>query len=338
MNFVTGGTGLLGSHLLFKLISEHQKVRAVYRDEHRLNRVYQLFEYYRPADGKELFEQIEWCMCDILDVVQLEKVMKGCTTVYHCAAMISYNKKDFLDMMKINREGTFNIVNISLLLGIEKVCFVSSTSAVSVNEENRKAPLIEANKWVQTTETSGYAISKYSAEKEIWRGIEEGLNAVIINPSVIIGPGIWEESSLTIFKLISNKFRFYTKGGNAFVDVRDVVNSMFILTEDKSIYSERYLCTGHNLLFYELFKLISKELNQPPPSIYANTFLSKLAQSADWFKGLFTGKRTLTGETVRTSRKITEYDSSKLKAVTGRDFYPIEETIRNTVQGRLSNH
>lgn len=335
MIFVTGGTGLLGSHLLYRLATEGKSIRAIYRNKQRIDKVRKIFNFYDAPNAEKLFKQIEWVECDVLDILSLTDTMKGCSFIYHCAAVVSYNKDDFFTMMKINREGTANIVNIALEQEVEKLCFVSSTSAVALNEDNRKAPLIEANKWVQSTETSGYAISKYSSEKEIWRGIEEGLNAIIINPSVILGPGNWEESSLTIFKLVSKGFKFYTTGSNAFVDVRDVVKSMTLLM-DSEIKNERFLCTGTNVSFKDLFDLIAKRLNVPPPSIKATEGLSKLAQAMDWFKGLFTGKRILTGETVRTSMSNTTYDSSKLLAVIHIQFTPLNDTIDNAVKGRIS--
>lgn len=334
MIFVTGGTGLLGSHLLFQLTAEGKSVRAIYRNFDHISRVQRLFEYYNPKDGKMLFSQIEWLECNVLDVVTLEESMMGCSQVYHCAATVSFQKKSFHSMMKINREGTANLVNVALTLPIEKFCFVSSTSAVAKDETKPNAPLIENNKWVQSDQTSGYALSKYSSEKEVWRGIEEGLNAVIINPSVIIGAWSWDESSMTIFKTIANGFKYYTKGSNAFVDARDVVKAMFLLMES-SISSQRFLCTGTNVSFRELFNLIAAALNKKAPSVEAGMFLSQIARYADYFKSLFTGERVLTKESVRSAHSITSYDSSKLLNAIDFQFTPLTETIENAVKRRI---
>lgn len=334
MIFVTGGTGLLGSHLLFQLTSEGKSIRAIYRNFDAISRVQKSFDYYNPKDSKQLFELIEWVKCDILDVVTLEEVMIGCTDIYHCAATVSFRKKDFHSMMKINREGTANVVNVALTLPIRKLCFVSSTSAVAKDETNPRLPLIESNKWVQSDQTSGYALSKYSAEKEVWRGIEEGLNAVIINPSVIIGAWSWDESSMTIFKTIANGFKYYTKGSNAFVDARDVSKAMVMLM-NSSISSERFLCTGTNILFRELFNQIAVSLKQKPPSIEAGIFMSHLARIADSLKSIFTGKRVLTKESVRSAHSITSYDSSKLVKAIGFKFTPLKYSVENAVKGRI---
>lgn len=334
MIFVTGGTGLLGSHLLFQLTSEGKSVRAIYRNFDAISRVQKLFDFYNPNSSQDLFKQIEWAACDVLDVVTLEEVMTGCNQVYHCAATVSFRKKSFHSMMKINREGTANVVNVALGLPIEKFCFVSSTSAVAKDELKPNLPLVESNKWVQSDKTSGYALSKYSSEKEVWRGIEEGLNAVIINPSVIIGAWSWNESSMTIFKTIANGFKYYTLGSNAFVDARDVARAMILLM-DSPISKQRFLCTGTNVSFRELFNLIAATLNKKAPSVQAGVFLTHLARIADGFKSIFTNKRVLTKDSVRSAHSITSYNSSKLLSAIDFQFTPLKETVENAVKGRL---
>lgn len=334
MIFVTGGTGLLGSHLLFQLTSEGKSVRAIYRNFDAISRVQKLFDFYNPTASKQLFSLIEWKACDVLDVITLEEEMTGCTQVYHCAATVSFRRKHFHSMLKINREGTANMVNIALTLPIERFCFVSSTSAVAKDDIKPNLPLVESNKWIQSDHTSGYAITKYSSEKEVWRGIEEGLNAVIINPSVIFGAWDWEESSMTIFKTIANGFKFYTSGSNAFVDARDVSKAMFLLMES-SISKERFLCTGTNVSFREVFNLIAASLNQKAPSIQAGKLLSHFARFADGIKCIFTNKRVLTKESVHSAHSNTTYDSSKLLKAIDFQFTPLRDTIENAVKGRI---
>lgn len=334
MVLVTGGTGLLGSHLLYHLIRDGQTVRAIFRSEEKQKMVKCVFESYDSSHASELFEKIDWVRADVLDIPSLAPVFEGIEIVYHLAGVVSYARKDFNRMMKVNREGTANIVNYALKFGVKKFCHISSTSAVSINYEDRKAPLIEANKWVQTTSTSGYAISKYSAEKEVWRGIEEGLNAVIINPSVILGAGVWGQSSLQIPALAAKGFPFYSKGTNAFVDVRDVVFCM-IESIRQDLPSDRYLCTGNAIAFRDLMNLFADELKMKRPRWKANRFLSKTALFLDFIKGLFTHKRTLTTESIKTAFSTTYYDSSKIKKALNFEFRSIEETVRFTVEGRL---
>lgn len=335
MILVTGGTGLLGSHLLYQLVKDGEQVRAIFRNENRKEKVRKIFAFYDAQNANLLFEKIEWVKADVIDIPSLENIFEDITEVYHLAAIISYARKDFNRMMKVNREGTANMVNFSLKHGIQKFCFVSSTAAVSINPEDRKAPLIEANKWIQTSSTSGYAISKYSAEKEVWRGIEEGLNAFIINPSVIMGAGIWGESSLQIPQLVAKGFPFYSRGINAIVDVRDVVYCM-VRGMKEDFPSDRYLCAGHSVSFHELMNQIADRLNVKRPKWKAHQSIAQIALFLDFIKGTFTGKRILTKESIETAYSKTYYDSSKIKKTFQFEFRPIKETIDFLVKGRMN--
>ncbi len=335
MIFVTGGTGLLGSHLLYNLSKQDVAIRAIYRDQSKIDQTFKIFQFYAPESAELLFSKIEWLQCDVLDVITLEECMQGCDLVYHCAAIVSFDRRDFFKMMKINRQGTANIVNVALDLKIKKLCFVSSTSAVSSDIDHPNSPLVEKNKWVQTPETSGYAISKYSSEKEVWRGIEEGLEAVIVNPSMIIGPGNWDESSLKILRTISKGFKFYTAGANAFVDVRDVAEVMIQLMHSE-IKNQRFLVAGTNISFKSFFDKVAIHLGIKSPSILAGPFLSAIACNLSWFLGLFTGKRTLTKDSVRSAQSTTIYSSEKLLlALNDFQFRSIDETIENAVKGKI---
>ncbi|MGV3629936.1 MAG: NAD-dependent epimerase/dehydratase family protein [Bacteroidota bacterium] len=335
MILVTGGTGLLGSNLLFELSASGGPVRAIYRDASKIGTVQKLFRKLDPELGETRFHKIEWVPCDVLDVVTLEEAMTGCDYVYHCAAQVSFRRRDFTSMMKINRQGTFNLVNIALDLKIKKLCYVSSTAAVGkVQQPDGHDYVVESNKWTQSPNTSGYSISKYSAEKEVWRAMEEGLRIVIINPSVIFGPGNWEESSLTIFRTLAKGLRFYTKGSNAFVDVRDVVRAMVSL-QNSEISGQRFLCTGTNIRFYDLFLLIAKELKVKPPAIFANRFLCQVAWRLVAISELVGKRPTLTRESVNSSQSHTQYDSSKLVKALDFKFTDLRETIAYTVKNRL---
>ncbi len=334
MILVTGGTGLLGSHLLFALTSRGNQVRATYRNPSKIEFVKKVFAIYTKERAEEYFSKIEWVIADVLDISSLEIAFQDVDIVYHLAGVVSYEKKDFAKMMKVNREGTANMVNFALDFGVKKFCHISSTAAVSINYEDRKAPLIEANKWVQSTKTTGYVISKYSAEKEVWRGIEEGLNAVIINPSIIFGAGDWTESSLKIVGLAAKEFPFYSTGANAIVDVRDVTECM-IQSVEKDIPSDRYLCTGNMISFRALMNLLADEMNLKRPKWKTTSFLSSIALFFDYLKGLFTGKRTLTRESIDTAISTTTYDSSKIKNTLDFTFRSIKETIEFTIKGRV---
>lgn len=332
MILVTGGTGLLGSHLLFQLTEQNKPIKALFRNEKKCEIVRQLFLYYDSTNGQTRYDSIEWVECDVLDVVTLHEVMVDCKYVYHCAAIVSFQKRDFFTMMKTNRQGTANIVNSCLENNIVKLCYVSSTAAIGGEGE---ILISEETKWKQSPLTSGYSVTKYSAEKEVWRGVEEGLDVVIVNPCVIIGAGDWNESSLTIFKTIANGLKFYTNGANAFVDVRDVSSIMVTLMES-DIKNERYLCIGENNSFKNLFDLIAKKLDQKKPSILVQPWLMGLTWRFIWLFSTLLGKKSaITRETARSAFGTTVYDSSKIINELNFKFRTLDEMVENAVKGKM---
>lgn len=332
MILVTGGTGLLGSHLLFRLSEETQPIRAIYRDADKIEHVKTVFNYYDSNNGETRFSKIEWVVGNILDVVSLEDVMTGIDTVYHCAGLVSFNKRHFAQLIKINREGTANVVNTCLMKGVKKLCYVSSTASIGgqVNTITR-----ETTKWKQGPETSGYAISKYSGEKEVWRGVEEGLDCIIVNPSVIFGAGHWDESSLTIFRTVDKGLRFHTPGQNGFVDARDVAEIMVRLTLS-DIKNERFLCVGVNLPFKTLLEKIALALHKKPPTISTPKWLIGFTWRFSWLLSKFSGRTSaITRASAKTAFNKMEYDAYKVTKALDFTFRGIDETIENTVKGRI---
>jgi dihydroflavonol-4-reductase len=334
MILVTGSTGLLGSNLLVELTKNNNSITAIYRNQNKINFVKKLFIQLDQENGLNNFLKINWIQCDILDVTKLAEVTQNCTHIYHCAAKVSFLRRDFSSMMKVNGQGTANLVNCCLENKIQKLCYVSSTAAVGKVMKDGEFFVTESNKWTQNKNTSGYAISKYTAEKEVWRGIEEGLNAVIINPSVIFGPGDWNESSLSIFKTLQKGLIFYTKGKNAFVDVRDVCSSMIKLM-NSDIHNQRFLCTGHNISFKDLFSKISLLMNRKEPYIYANKFLSGIAWRLASLIAVFGAKATLTKESVHSSQSKVIYDSSKILKELNFEFHTLDDTLNYTIKNKI---
>ena len=329
MVLVTGGTGLLGSHLLVELTQENGDVRALYRSSARIETVKSIFQYSFNEKWEEYFDKIEWIQGDILDLTELNLAIEGCKTVYHCAALVSFDPKDFDRVMKVNREGTANVVNLCLSNEIEKLCYVSSTAAVG-GEDGKM--IDESHAWKNSPTTSGYSISKYSAEKEVWRGIEEGLNAVMVNPCVILGPGNWDDSSLTIFKTMEKGVRFYPPGANAIVDARDVARIMTKLSHS-NIHSERYLCIGNNQSFKELMTVISKELNVKQPKTLVKRWMVNAARRILGVTSFITRKRSsITSETVNSLFSNFSYNADKIKEELNYNFYSLEETVTNACQ------
>ena len=332
MIYVTGGTGLLGSHLLVELTKENNVISAIFRSEEKKRQTEKVFQFYFQEEWEKNYSKIKWIKGDILNIPFLLDSMAGCDFVYHCAALVSFHKNDFNSLIKINREGTANIVNVCLAVKVKKLCYVSSTAAIGGNDYEL---ISEKTKWKNTPTTSGYSISKYNAEREVWRGIEEGLDAVMVNPCVILGAGNWNDSSLTIFRTLQKGLKFYPSGSNATVDARDVSSIMITLMKS-GISAERFLCIGSNQSFYELMTEISKQLHVKAPSVKTSRFIVEIARRMSWFISLFSSKKpSITKETVQSLFGEKSYDNSKIKNAIGFEFRSLEETIENSVKGRV---
>ncbi len=327
MILVTGGTGLVGSHLLFDLTKSGKKVRALKRKTSDLNKVRKLFSYYSENKDNH-FKNIEWIEGDILDIFSLDKAMEGVSNVYHCAAKVSFNPKEQDSVKAINAQGTANIVNVALDKKVIKLCHISSIAALGRAESNEL--IDEQTLWKYSKKESAYSISKHESEREVWRGTGEGLDAVIINPAIIIGPGDWENGSLRLFSIVQHGLSFYTKGVNGYIDVRDVVKIMNLLMES-NIKNERFVLSSENVSYEHIFSLIADNLGKNKPKYYVNTFLSGLVWRFEKLRSLITGSDPLiTKETARTATQEYYYSNEKIKKALNFEFRKIEQSIKDT--------
>ena len=325
-NLVTGATGLVGMHILIDLLSKGEKVKATFTKNSRLENVKKLFKFY---NKESLFSEIEWVEMDIEDVIQVFDTVKGVDHVYHSAAIVSFLKRDQSKMSNINIKGTANIVNACLENKVKKLGHVSSVAAIG---RKGNGDYSEENTWLESNDNSFYAISKNKAENEIWRGVQEGLQSVIINPGIIIGPSTWHRSSTALFKKINSGLSFYPTGLNGFVDVRDVSNSIIELMKS-SFSSERYILVAENLTYESVFKRISKSLNVNPPTYVATPRLMNMVWRIEYLISLVTGKNPkITKETAKTSSQKNFYSNEKIKKQIGYKFNSIENAIENTAK------
>lgn len=336
MIFVTGATGLLGTHVLVELTGRGQAVRALKRSSSDLSALHSVFNYYFKDNASEKLKLIEWAEGDVLDIISLQNAIQGCDVVYHCAALVSFRKKDFNRLIKINKEGTANVVNVCLSARVNHLCYVSSTA--TIGKIPGKEMLDESCKFIPSHENSGYAVSKFLAETEVWRGIEEGLPAVIINPCVILGPGNWNESSVTIFRKIRDGLKFYTPGSNAFVDARDVA---YILCElsDKKIFNDRFLVIGENLSYQNLFNQIASAFQVKAPSVCAKPWMAAIYWRLEAFLSFILRKKpTITRETARSAMSSVSYSNKKICLQLDFKFRGMNDTISNAVSYFKKGH
>ena len=313
MILVTGGSGLVGAELISQLLAEDESVKAIYNST--------------PLTISH--QNLISVKCNILDTSALEEVMQDVTHVYHCAGVVSFNKKNADELLKINIEGTANIVNAALDAGVKKMVHVSSVSALGRIRADQT--ITEAMVWTEETSNSLYGKSKYLGELEVWRGIGEGLEAVIVNPSIILGGSDWSKGSSEIFKSVYNEFPWYTEGVTGVVDVKDVARAMILLMNSE-INKERFILNAENLSYKEIFTGIANCFGKKTPQKKVTPFLAAIVWRWEAIKSSFTGKDPLvTKETARTGLTKVYFDNSKfLKAMPGFQFTPINETIANT--------
>ncbi|XCF06226.1 NAD-dependent epimerase/dehydratase family protein [Tamlana crocina] len=326
MILVTGGTGLVGAHLLYKLASEGKAVRAIFRNERKIDNTRNVFSCYTD-DYETIFNKIEWFEADILDIPALTEAFNGITQVYHCAAFVSFEPDKYQLLRKTNIEGTANIVNISLAKNIQKLCYASSVATLGSTLNND--PITENTFWNPETDNSVYAITKYGAEMEVWRGTQEGLNAVIVNPGVIIGSGIWRYGSGSLFKRAAKGLSFYTAGSVGLVAVEDVVSVMVELM-DSTISNERYILVAEDWSYKKFLQTLAKSVNAKPPKKEINKTLLNIAWRLDWLTHKITGKRRqLTKQLAKSLTTKHDYSSQKIKDALDFEFQDMENTINS---------
>ncbi len=336
MILVTGATGLVGSHLVYQLVAQGNRVRALFRTQKKLEEVKKVFAYYTPQ-YEDLFNQIEWFQADITHIPTLTQAFQNIDYVYHVAAFISFNPTHFDRLKKINVEGTANVINLSLSHSVRKICYVSSIATLG-STTNRKL-ISEKTEYNPEANNSVYSITKHQAEMEVWRGTQEGLDAVIVHPGVILGAGHYHSASGSIVKSVYNGLRFYTSGGVGIVDVRDVVKSMILLMQS-SINNDHFILVGKNVTYKELLSQLAKDLKKEPPKKAISKSKLLLLSKLDWLSNKLFGKnRRLLKATVNSLYQTSFYDASKVKEAINFTFTPFTETTQTVAKHFLNkNH
>ncbi|MGX5687745.1 NAD-dependent epimerase/dehydratase family protein [Arcticibacter tournemirensis] len=315
MILVTGATGFLGSELVRQLYAQGKRVRALKRESSVI------------PDTLKSIPQIEWFDSDLLDYFSLEKAFAGISHVYHCAARISFQPSDKKKMIRVNEEGTAHIVDLCMEHGIEKLVHVSSVAALG-DSKNGEA-VNEKSFWEFDGSQHGYSISKYESEMEVWRGIAEGLNAVIVNPSIIIGKNAGTQGSGQIFDMARKGSKFYTDGVCGMVDVEDVARAMILLME-ADVRSERFILNSENIAFKTIFETVAHALGTKKPNIRARPWLLSIAWRLTRLAAFVTGRKYgLTKDTAHSASKQMSYSSEKfLRFFPDFSFKPVKQSIK----------
>jgi len=325
MNLITGATGLLGTHIALELLARGQQVRALSRAGSSQKSMKQVFAHYGSFD---LFQRIEWVEGELEDVSSLIDALKGCITVYHCAAIVSYHPADRKQMYKVNVEGTANIVNACINQEGVALAHVSSIAAIGRTKESTH--LNENSEWVEGERTTHYAITKHLSEMEVWRGIQEGLNAVILNSGLIIGPGSFSRSSGGMFSRIDQGIPFYPPGGTGFISAPDAARTLVELMHQEK-FGHRYIAVAENKTMLDVFSKVAEALGKKAPSKEVTPLLLNIALFVEKIKEWFTGKKAMvTREVLRNMERQYLFENSKLKDTLDFSFQSIDAAIDDT--------
>ena len=318
MILITGGTGLVGSRLIYDYAQQGIKVRAIRRS----NSVGNLYHY----SGWENF--VEWVSGDVLDISSIDAALNGITHIIHCANIVSFNPRDYNEMMKVNAEGTANMVNAALACG-HITCFTHVSSVATLGRVADAGELDVHSDWIPGKHNSVYSVSKFNAEREVWRAHAEGLPVNMVNPSIILGPGNWKTDSSSLFMKIKKKFPFYTEGVSGFVGVEDVAKAIIELNKS-AINGERYILNSANISFQELFNQIAKSLNVKSPSIKVPFYLSQIIWRLEWLKYKITGQKPfITKETAYSAHQKRYYNGNKIVNYLTFKYKSIDEVIKS---------
>ena len=335
MVLVTGGTGFIGSYLLYELLRDNPEIKALKRPASDLKNTRFIFKNLsesEPMSGAETweqaFERIKWIEGDITEYDSLLDAFDGIDTVYHAAAIVSFSRKEKSKVLDTNVNGTVNIVNACLEKGVKNLAYVSSVSALARKVGEK---INESFTEDELSFTNAYSESKFRAEMEVWRGMAEGLNVFIINPGIVLGWGNFENSSPEMFKTVNDGLKFYPTGSNAFVDVRDVAKALISLTKNEKAANKRFIAAGTICTYKKIFDLMAIGLGVNPPKIKVKSGLVTLVWILAEIKGFLT--RTdpfITKDMALTSSKNYDFDSSRLTDLLGFEFTPIEKTIADS--------
>lgn len=334
MNLITGATGLVGAHVALALLQQNKSVVAIKRQGSDILKTKKLFSYYT-SDADILFNKIKWIDADVCDIYSLLEALEGIETVYHCAGFVSFNSKDNKQMHRINAEGTANLVNACLEKNIKALCHVSSIATLQNPDITKN--IDESVYWKSSPSASDYAISKYNGEREVWRGTEEGLNAVIVNPGIILGPGFWHQSSGKLIETCYHGNPFYTNGSSATIDAKDVADCMIQLTEKKE-FSKRFVLIENNYSFKEILLKVHKALGKKEPSIEAGKVLLTIGKWIDKIKAFITSKEQLiTKETINACLDNNSYNNKRVKETLSYQFIPLQNTVQFACDAYLND-
>lgn len=331
MILITGSTGLVGSYLLCFLVNDNLPIRALKRSGSSYEQLKIAFEnsnFTREISFSQFIDKVEWVDGDLTNFSEIEGLLDGVDEVFHVAAMVSFHRRDRKNIDVVNVDATGNLVNACLRKGINKFHFVSSIASLNRNEND---VISEKNDVSDKKFSTAYSKSKFLAEMEVWRGFDEGLQGVIVNPGIILGPAIESHEAIRAFKFIKKGFGFYPRGKNGYVDVRDVARIFYQLSQNQSLFGERYLLVAESVSYIDLFTWMSEAFKIKPPRFKANIYLSYMIAFFESLRSMLTGGRpVLSPDLVKLVNSNYSFDNSKIIKAIDTEFIPIKQSVMDT--------
>ncbi|MFO7863167.1 MAG: NAD-dependent epimerase/dehydratase family protein [Salinivirgaceae bacterium] len=327
MILITGGTGFVGAHLTYQLVTEGHSVRLLIRNREKISALATVFRFY-DRELSDFDHLIEFSDGDVSDIFSIKEALGDDTQlVFHCAGVVSFSADDKQKLLDVNFFGTKNMVDASLATNVEKFVYVSSIAALG---DSLDEMVSEQNHKYEVDRNSHYGISKRKGELEVWRGSQEGLTTIIVNPTVIVGPGQWSAGSPQLFKTVYKGMPFYTKGSTGFVDVRNVAQSMIKLAFSE-IENEHFLLNNSNLGYQQFFNMVADNLSVRRPKYEALPWMMNFAAALLGFFGRISGTPSAINKHVAKSALTqTVYDNTKIQSVLKTDYESIEDAIAFT--------
>lgn len=332
MVFVTGVTGLVGRYLVDELLLAGEEVRALCRPTSDRTAVHQFLAQCGTDDAS-----LQWVEGSLHDGMFLEEALEGCQRVYHCAALVSFHPKDAEEMMRINRDATGMLVNAMLHVGVEELIHVSSVAALG---RKPGEPVHEDVPFEDGRDVSNYARSKFAAELEVWRGQEEGLRVLAVNPVIVLGQGDFSRSSSMLFTLVHRGLTWYPTGTNGFVAARDVARACTLLAVH-NCWGERFVLCSENASYQQLMAWMAEAMGLPAPHRPLKAWMMGTAWRLSALWEALTGRRApISKESVENTNKDHRYATDKLERTLkakGVDwtYEPIQTTIEATAPAVL---
>ena len=309
--------------MVLLLLLDSQPVLALKRPGSDTSKVKELFISYSPS-YEALFEKIRWTELDIRDTFGLEAAFEGVHTVYHCAGLVALDNSRREELFAINEGGTANVVNACLQAGVKALCHVSTIGTINNSDMEL---LTESVFWKRSGKESYYALSKYNAEREVWRGMEEGLNAVIVNPGVILSPVYWDQSSGQIFRRCAKGMGFYTSGSSGYISAMDAARIMIALVKERH-FGNRYILVENNYRIKTILDRIHRNFGKREPAFRAPKRVLQLAGLLEGFFSIFTRKRRiLTKSFINAALNTQKYSNLKIRKTLDYSFEPVPEVI-----------